>query len=171
MGLRIHSDLSRFNDVIKGRIKKNLKEYIKSGEFIAKQGNDKVSVPVSRIDLPHFRFLDQSKGGVGQGQGKSGESCDQKKEKAAGNQKAGSDPSDHTLEVEVNLGDLADMLGEELGLLRIEKRGSKLINTETVQYTGIHNVGPNALRHFKRSFKNALKRQIIMGTYDPKNPV
>ncbi|MCB0351860.1 MAG: DUF444 family protein, partial [Bdellovibrionales bacterium] len=43
--------------------------------------------------------------------------------------------------------------------------------SETYKYTGIHNTGPNALRHFKRTFKNALKRQISMGIYDPDNPV
>lgn len=172
MGLRIHNDLSRFNDVVRGRIKKNLKDYIKSGEFIARQGKEKISVPVSRIDLPHFRFLDQSQGGVGQGQGQKGDSLSKdEKGKAEGEQKAGSETAEHAVEVEVSLAELADMLGEELGLFHIEKRGSKRINTEAVQYTGINNVGPNALRHFKRSFKNALKRQIIMGTYDEKNPV
>jgi uncharacterized sporulation protein YeaH/YhbH (DUF444 family) len=32
-------------------------------------------------------------------------------------------------------------------------------------------VGPESLRHFKRSFKEALKRQIMLGDYDPDNPI
>jgi len=32
-------------------------------------------------------------------------------------------------------------------------------------------VGPNSLRHFKRTFRSALRRQIALGTYDPKRPV
>ena len=31
--------------------------------------------------------------------------------------------------------------------------------------------GPNSLLHFKRTYKEALKRQIISGAYDPDNPI
>jgi uncharacterized sporulation protein YeaH/YhbH (DUF444 family) len=165
MGLRIHNDHARFNDVIRGRIKNNLRNYIKNGEFIAKQGNDKISVPISRIDLPHFRFLDKR-------QGQKGDSLDKSKsEKTSGERKAGQDSDEHALEIEISLSELADFLGEELGLPRIEKKGNNKLKNETLQYTGIHTSGPNALRHFKRTFKNALKRQISAGLYDEKNPV
>lgn len=172
MGLRIHSDHSRFNDVVRGRIKKNLKEYIKSGDFISKQGNEKIAVPISRVDLPQFRFQDKSSGGVAQGQGQKGDALSKSDKTQAGrDKKAGSESAEHAVEVEVSLSELADMLGEELDLPRIEKRGRDRINTETMVYTGIHTSGPNALRHFKRSYKNALKRQIAMGIYDVDNPV
>jgi uncharacterized sporulation protein YeaH/YhbH (DUF444 family) len=171
LGLRIHNDHSRFNDVVFGRIKKNLRDYIKSGEFIARQGNEKISVPISRIDLPHFRFLDKSQGGVSQGDGQKGDALNQKDQQKNARKKAGSDSLEHAVEVELSLTELADMLGEELGLPRIEKRGSNRLNSETMHYTGIHTSGPDALRHFKRSYKNALKRQIAMGIYDRDNPV
>jgi uncharacterized sporulation protein YeaH/YhbH (DUF444 family) len=171
MGLRIHNDHARFNDVIRGRIKKNLKNYIKSGEFISKQGNQKIAVPISRIDLPHFRYLDKSQGGVGQGQGDAGDSMSQSDAKKSEEQKAGKESAEHSLEVEVSLSELADMLGEELGLPRIERRGANRLDSESLQYTGIHTSGPDALRHFKRTFKNALKRQIASGIYNPENPV
>jgi uncharacterized sporulation protein YeaH/YhbH (DUF444 family) len=32
-------------------------------------------------------------------------------------------------------------------------------------------VGPESLRHFKRTFRRALRRQIMSGSYDPENPV
>ncbi len=169
MGLRIHNDHARFNEVIRGRIKNHLKHYIKSGEFMAKQGSKAISVPISRIDLPHFRFLDKSQGGVGQGEGKKGEAVSSG-DKNEAEKKAGAEAADHALEVEVSLSDLADMLGEELGLPRIEKRGANRINSESKKYSGIHTAGPNSLRHFKRSYKNALKRQISSGIYDPNNP-
>lgn len=172
MGLRIHNDHARFNDVVRGRIKKNLKDYIKSGEFISKQGNDKISVPISRVELPHFRLSQKSQGGVGQGAGQQGDSVEKgNKEKGGQDNKAGSEHIDHELEVEVSLSEMAEMLGEELGLPNIEKKGNNCIKSEVVQYTGIHTAGPDALRHFKRSYKNALKRQIAMGIYDHKNPV
>lgn len=172
MGLRIHHDHARFNEVVRGKIKENLKEYIKSGEFIARQGNEKISVPITRIDLPHFRFHDKSQGGLGQGQGAKGDSIKKGDgQEAEGSQKAGQDAGDHALEVELSFNELADMLGEELALPKIEKKGNKRINTESIVYTGIHSNGPNALRHFRRTFKNALRRQMVMGTYDKTNPI
>ena len=76
MSLRIQNDHARFKDIVRGKIKQNLKHYIKKGELIGKQGNDKITIPVPRIDLPHFRFGDKSQGGVGQGQGEAGDPVD-----------------------------------------------------------------------------------------------
>jgi len=73
--------------------------------------------------------------------------------------------------VDVTLEELAQILGEELELPRIEPRGKKNVLEEKQRYTGIRMAGPESLRHFRRTFKAALKRQIISGTYDPDNPV
>lgn len=170
LGLRIHNDHSRFNDVIRGIIKKNLKNYIKNGQFISKQGKNNISIPINRIELPHFRFGD-SENGVSQGSGNKGDTINKSndpKDKSA--HKAGEDALEHSLEVDISLNDLADMLAQELSLPRIEKRGHNNLNTENNRYSGIHSNGPNSLKHFKSSYKNALKRQIVMGIYDDKNP-
>ena len=173
MSLRIHNDHNRFKDIVRGRIKRNLKEYIKKGEFISKQGGEKIVIPLPSIDLPQFRFGSQSKGGVGQGSGKEGEAVSPSKgEKSdSGQGKAGSEGADHGLDVEVSLAELADMLGEELKLPNIQPKGSKRLSVKRNRYSGITNVGPESLRHFKHTFKNALKRQIGTGTYDPDNPI
>ena len=73
MSLRIQNDHARFKDIVRGKIKNNLKGYIKKGELIGKQGKDKITIPVPRIDLPHFRYGDKSQGGVGQGEGQPGD--------------------------------------------------------------------------------------------------
>lgn len=172
MSLRIHNDHNRFKDIVRGRIKQNLKDYIKKGEFISKQGHDKISIPVPRVELPQFRFGSRSQGGVGQGPGEVGDPISGKPGKTDGAaQGASSEIGEHTLEVEVTLEELAQMLGEELELPRIEPKGSHNLKTQRLKYIGVHNVGPEALRHFKRTFRNALKRQITTGTYDPKNPI
>ncbi|MBM4372475.1 MAG: DUF444 family protein, partial [Deltaproteobacteria bacterium] len=62
-------------------------------------------------------------------------------------------------------------LGEELKLPRIRPRGAKTLETEHQRYTGIASVGPESLRHVKRTFRKALKRQIASGMYDPADPV
>jgi len=169
MGLRIHSDHGRFKDIVRGRIKQNLKEYIKSDEFISKQGNTKISVTVPQIDLPRFRFGENG-GGLGQGDGKVGDKVEPGKgESCQGG--AGSDVGDHALEVEVSLTELADMLGEELELPKVLKKNSGRLRAEKTRYSGIHLHGPDSLKHFKRTFKNALRRQIAMGLYDAENPI
>ncbi len=65
--------------------------------------------------------------------------------------------------------ELAAILGEELALPRIEPRGKKNIVTTKDKYTGIRQAGPESLRHFKRTFKRALKRQIASAVVRPRS--
>src|SRR5262249_49141647 len=87
------------------------------------------------------------------------------------NSGAGDQPGGHILEVELTMEELAAILGEELSLPRIEPRGRKNITTRRDRYTGIRQAGPESLRHFKRTFKRALKRQIASQAYDPDRPI
>ena len=52
----VEKDHSRFRDIIKGKIKQNLKEYILHGELIGRKGKDLVSIPIPQIDIPDFRI-------------------------------------------------------------------------------------------------------------------
>lgn len=67
--------------------------------------------------------------------------------------------------------ELAAILGEELALPRIEPRGKKNIVTVKDRYSSIRSVGPESLRHFKRTYREALKRQISTGSYNPSRPL
>jgi uncharacterized sporulation protein YeaH/YhbH (DUF444 family) len=72
---------------------------------------------------------------------------------------AGSAPGEHILEVDVTLDELAAILGEELELPDIRDKGkSKIINAKD-RYTSIRRVGPESLRNFKRTYREALKRR------------
>jgi sporulation protein YhbH len=168
--MRIKQDHSRFRQIVRGKIRRNLKQYISSGELIGKQGKERVSIPVPQIELPRFRFDSQDGGGVGQGDGQPGDSLGPG-EQGPGEGEAGEGEGEKALEVDVTLDELAQILGEELELPRIEPRGDKAVVTERDKYTGIRPVGPNSLRSFKRTYKEALKRSIAMGQYDSKNPV
>jgi uncharacterized sporulation protein YeaH/YhbH (DUF444 family) len=84
---------------------------------------------------------------------------------------AGTEPGHHILEVEVTLDDLAAILGEELELPRVQPRGRRSVPVEKVKYSNIRRVGPESLRHFKRTFREALKRQVALGLYNPGNPL
>src|SRR5260370_519848 len=136
--------------------------------MIGKKGRDYVSIPVPTIELPQFRYGQKGSGGVGQGDGQPGQPLTQPQEEGEGG--AGDQPGGHILEVDLTLEELADILGEELSLPRIEPKGKKNIVTTKDKYTGIRQAGPESLRHFKRTFKRALKRQISSQTHDPGNP-
>jgi uncharacterized protein len=167
---RIKQDHSRFRQIVRGKIRRNLKQYISHGELIGKQGKDKVSIPLPQIELPRFRFNSKDGGGVGQGDGEPGEGIGDG-DQQPGQGEAGEGEGDKALEVDVTLDELAQILGEELELPRIEPRGQKAVVTERDRYTGIRPVGPDSLRHFKRTYTKALKRTIAMGQFNPKNPM
>jgi len=169
--LNIQKDHSRFRKIIRGKIRENLKRYISQGELIGRQGNKSVSIPVPQIDTPRFRFGSQQQGGVGQGDGEVGDPMGQGDPQAGEGGQAGGEAGQHVLEVDVDLEELAEILGEELELPNIEPRGSDNIHTSKDRYTGIRSVGPESLRHFRRTFKAALLRQVASGTYDPENPI
>lgn len=169
MGQKIERDHQRFRKIVRGKVKSNLSKYITRGEMIGKKGKDLVSIPLPQIEIPQFRYGAKGVGGVGQGEGDPGTPLGPPRD-ADGN-KAGDQPGGHILEVELTLEELADILGEELALPRIEPRGKKNILSTRDKYTGIRQAGPESLRHFKRTFKRALKRHLISGTYDPQQPL
>jgi sporulation protein YhbH len=172
MSLKIDQDHSRFRQIVRGRIRQNLRKYISQGEMIGRKGKDLVSIPIPHIEIPRFRFSDKQQGGIGQGDGEPGDPLGGGEEaEGEGGKKAGEGAGEHVLEVDVTLDELADILGEELELPAIENKGkSKLIN-EKERYTGIRRVGPESLRHFRRTYRQALRRTISMGGYTPDKPV
>lgn len=170
MFLKIEPDRSRFKQIIRGRIKKELRRFIRQGELIGRQGAQNISIPLPQIELPHFMYDQRNMGGVGQGDGKPGTPLGT--DEVEGNErKAGNQPGDHILEVDVTLEELARLMGEELELPRIEPKGHAGLIAERERYTGIRTTGPESLCHFRRTFKEALKRQIMAGKYDPEQPV
>jgi sporulation protein YhbH len=173
MSLKIDQDHSRFRGIVRGKIRQNLRKYISQGELIGRKGKDLVSIPLPQIDIPHFSFGDRQRGGAGQGEGDPGDPIGggQDGNEAGEGKQAGSAPGEHVLEVDVTLDELAAILGEELELPDIRDKGkSKIINAKD-RYTSIRRVGPESLRNFKRTYREALKRQIATGTYSPGTPI
>ncbi|MFQ5575418.1 MAG: DUF444 family protein [Anaerolineae bacterium] len=167
---RIERDLNRFRKIVRGQIKKNLRKYMSQGEMIGRRGKRLISIPLPQIDIPQFRYGAKQTGGVGQGEGNPGDPIAQG-DPQAGSGEAGSEPGRHILEVDVTLEELAQIMAEELELPNIEPRGKKNILGEYDKYNVIRRVGPDSLRHFKRTYREALKRQVSSGQYDYQNPV
>ncbi|MCA9184513.1 MAG: DUF444 family protein [Pirellulaceae bacterium] len=166
---KIQRDESRFNEIVRGRIRKDLRKYVTHGEMMGRKGRDLVSIPLPQLDVPHFHYGDNGSGGVGQGDGEIGQPVG-KGDSDSGTGSAGSDPGAHVLEVEVTLEELAAMLGDELELPRIQPKGQATIAEEKTRYDSIRRTGPESLRHFKRTYVQALRRQIATGSYDVIKP-
>src|SRR5947208_4524814 len=169
VGQKIERDHQRFRKIVRGKVKSNLSKYISRGEMIGKKGKDLVSIPLPQIDVPQFRYGQKGSGGVGVGKGDVGTPLGPPQGDSKGG--AGDQPGGHILEVELTMEELASILGEELALPRIAPRGKKNIVTTRDRYTGIRQTGPESLRHFKRTFKRAMKRQISAGTDNPAEPI
>lgn len=168
---RIEQDLHRFRQIVRGVVKKELKKFVTTGELIGKKGKDLVSIPINQMEIPNFRHETRKLGGVGQGEGEEGTPIAAGDEGQEGVGPAGNAPGRHILEVDITLEELADIMGEELELPRIEPKSKDTIVSERDRYSSISRTGPESLRHFKRTFREALKRQIASGNYDPDRPV
>src|ERR1700685_2149911 len=99
MTIKIERDLSRFKQIVRGKVRENLRKYVTHGEMIGRKGRDLVSIPLPQLDVPHFRYGQNGSGGVGQGEGEEGKPIGQGEQEGAG--QAGSDPGAHVVEVEV----------------------------------------------------------------------
>lgn len=164
----IREDHNRFRDIIKGKIKEDLKKFVSHGEMIGKREKDFVKIPIPHIEIPTFRYGPKQKGGVGQGEGQPGEGVG---EEGDGSGQAGDQPGEHQLEVGLTIEELAEILGDALELPRIKPKGVKNVENTKRRYKGLGHVGPDSLRHFKASYKEALKRYVISGNYDPDDPI
>src|SRR5512139_3428035 len=104
MSLKVDQDHSRFRQIVRGRIRQNLRKYISQGELVGRKGKDLVSIPIPQIDIPRFRFGDKQQGGAGQGDGDPGDPVGgEESEEGEGTGKAGEGEGEHVLEVDVTL--------------------------------------------------------------------
>ena len=168
MSKRIDGDQARFKKIVRGAVRSGIRKYLSRGELIGRRGKDLVSIPLPELEIPRFRFGRASRG-VGQGDGNPGDPIAVDPH-AGGAGEAGSEPGEHILEVEMTLEELAEIMAEELALPNIEPRGKKNVSAEKDKYVGIAKSGPESLRHFKRTFRQALRRQIMSGTYSSEDP-
>ena len=119
----------RLREKIKEKIKKNLKQYVTDESFVGRRGKKMVRVPIYGLRLPRF-VVDGRKGGnVGQGEGEVGQPLPgqqpAKPQRGKGS-KAGNEPGEHEIEVDVNLEEMLEILGEILELPNIEEKGKKV---------------------------------------------
>lgn len=161
---RIDQDHDRFRYIIKKHIKRELSKYISGERRIVRKGSKKFAISIPHIDIPTFRYGKKQVGGVGTGKLEEGDILQYDPESGDGG--AGDSGGDWLEEVDVDLEELAEILGEYLELPNIQPKGKKNVSSEKVKYTGISKTGPESLRHVKRTIRESLKRQLKAGIYD-----
>ena len=164
MPKRIRKDVERYKRIVRGEIRKNLKELIESGEIVGQRGRDVVRIPIKSIKTPEFRFDPRDAGGIGSGDGELGEPVAIEPGQGDGSQ-AGQGTSPHATEVEIELKELAEILGEELELPRIEPRGLQNRALSGDDFSDVSTSGPEALLMKRRAFREALKRHSLLSDF------
>jgi uncharacterized sporulation protein YeaH/YhbH (DUF444 family) len=167
MSLKIDSDLGRFKDIIRGKVKNGLDKFVASDDLIGQQNGKLIKIPLKYIDLPRFVYGSRDKGGVGQGPGESG---DPSNDGSGKSKSGGDDEGEHEFSLEFTPEELAQILMEHLNLPKLEDKGKGKVHAEKSKYNKVSHSGSESLRHFRKTFKEALKRDIATGTYNPDNP-
>ncbi len=52
--MKIQRDADRFHEIVRGKIRENLKKYVTHGEMIGRKGRDLVSIPVPQLGRAPF---------------------------------------------------------------------------------------------------------------------
>jgi uncharacterized sporulation protein YeaH/YhbH (DUF444 family) len=161
MPRRIEEDHKDFIDVVSGRLRKALKKFIKSGKIVRNRGKrGKISISIPKIDIPHITFGDNDQG-AGRGPGNEGDVIgrDPKgKGKGAGQEEA------EGITINLDLEAVLKFLADELELPNLKPKPSDTFDEVKIKYNNISLVGPESLRHNRRTFLQALKRQAAEGT-------
>ena len=163
MPRRVNEDHKEFRDVVSGKIRKELKKFIKSGNIFRSRGkNGKISISIPKIDIPHIVFGSNGTG-VGRGDGKPGDVIgrDDSKGKGKGN-KAGSDEAEG-ITISLELEEILKFLQDELELPDLKPKEDNTFEDVKIKYNNISLVGPESLRHTRRTMLTALKRMCSTG--------
>lgn len=188
---RICQDEQEFRDIVRGLLRKDLLEHLKKGHITFLGPKRGASIPIEAIHIPRIHFVSTPQGaevnagegggddtgpdiGIGQGDGEVGddlgpiESDDGTGEEKSKN--AGVGRGKDIIEIEVPIEELHDLFKEVLELPNIKPKGERLIREQDKKYTDIRRVGPESLIHKRRTLKEALKRSIAEGVYNPQKP-
>ena len=160
---RINEDHKEFRDVVSGKIREKLKKFIKTGSIFKSRGkNGKISIPIPKIDIPHIVFGSNGTG-VGRGDGKPGDVIgrDDPQGQGKGN-KAGSEEAEGII-ISLDLEEVLKFLQDELQLPDLKPKQDNTFEDVKIKYNNISLVGPESLRHTRRTMLTALKRMCSTG--------
>ena len=162
MPRRITEDHNEFRDVVSGKIRKSLKKFITSGKIFKNRGkNGKVSISIPRIDIPHIVF-GENNNGVGRGQGEKGDVIGKDDKGDKGGNGAGQGENEG-ITINLSLDEVLKFMQDELELPDLKPKENGTFEDIKIKYNNISLVGPDSLRHTRRTMLQALKRLCSTG--------
>jgi uncharacterized protein len=162
MPRRIEEDHKDFRDVVSGRIRRALKKFIKSGQIVRNRGkNGKIAITIPKIDIPHIVYGNSDEG-VGRGPGKEGDVIGRDPKPGQG-QGAGQGETEG-ITINLDLEEVLKFMKEELQLPNLKKKPNEIYDEIKIKYNNISLIGPESLRHNRRTLMQTLKRQAAEGT-------
>lgn len=164
MPRRIEEDHKDFRDVVSGKIRRALKKFIKSGQIVKSRGKDgKVSITIPKIDIPHIVYGSGNEG-AGRGPGQKGDVIGRDPKSGKGKGKRAGQGESEGIEINLNLEDVLKFMQEELQLPNLQKKPNEIFDEVKIKYNKISLIGPESLRHNRRTLKQTMKRQAAEGT-------
>ena len=163
MSRRIDEDHKDFHDVYGGKKHRELKKYIKNGQLFRNRGKDgKLIITIPRIDIPII-VHGGSDGGIGRGEGEDGDVIGRDDGKGKGKGKAGQGEGEG-IDISVDLEEVLKFLQDELELPNLKPKPNQTYEEVQIKYNDISLVGPESLRHNRRTLLQAMKRQCADGS-------
>ncbi len=164
MPRRIEEDHKDFRDVVSGRIREALKKFVKSGKMFRTRGKrGKLIIQIPEIDIPHIVYGDNGEG-VNRGTGDPGDVIGQDPQDGQGD-KAGQGEAEG-IKIALDLEEVLKFLQQELELPNLKPKEHETFEEVKIKYNNISLMGPESLRHNRRTWVQALKRQCAEGTQD-----
>jgi uncharacterized sporulation protein YeaH/YhbH (DUF444 family) len=164
MPRRVHEDWQHFRDVVSGRIRKALKKFIKSGQIVKNRGkNGKISITIPKIDIPHIVYGNNGEG-VGRGKGKEGEVIGKDPQPGDGSGNGAGQGESEGIVINLDLEDVLKFMQDELQLPNLKKKPNEIYDEVKIKYNNISLIGPESLRHNRRTLRQTMKRQAAEGT-------
>jgi uncharacterized sporulation protein YeaH/YhbH (DUF444 family) len=139
-------DIQRYIDRTKKVIQRELEKTLSKEDILDVDPGKKVKIKIPYVDEPYFKFYESGSGGGGGGSG--GGSGDN----------GGS--SEHSIELELTLDEMADLLFEYLGLPNLKNKGEDEVK-EKFRVLGITKSGPKSRIHRRKTFYEMLKQKRI----------
>lgn len=166
---RIHEDYDYFIDIVKGLKRQSIKKYLDSGKAFRMRGRDgRMIMPIPSINNPHIIHGDNQQGGILRGPGKPGDIIGRKEDDDSGDGQGGGQGEKEGMIISVDLNEFLDDMQNELNLPNPKPKPSQIYDEIKIKYNNISLVGPESLRHNRRTMLQALKRQIASGEYNNK---
>jgi len=156
---RIEEDHKDFRDVVSGKIRKALKKFVKSGAIFRHRGKGgKIAISIPRIDIPHIVFGNGGEG-IGRGPGDKGKVIGKDPDEG---QQAGQGEGEG-ITINLDMEEVLKFMQEELELPNLLPKENDTFDEIKIKYNNISLIGPESLRHTRRTMLQALKRMAATG--------